>query len=228
MPHRVLSVRSSQVACASVAKQRSRGGAPRGRAGEIGSCRRSTTAFPADRRISMKRVLMAAVTAAALVAAGGCGGSGDDNAGTTTTPSSSASAVAYPITVGDVTLDAQPTRIVSLTPTATEMLFAIGAGPQVVAVDDQSNYPANAPKTDLSGVKPNAEAIAAKNPDLGVLSNDTDKIVAQLGKLKTPVFLTPAATSMEDTYSEISELGTLTGHPAESAALRTQMTTQID
>jgi iron complex transport system substrate-binding protein len=176
----------------------------------------------------MKRVLMAAVTAAALVATGGCGGSGDDNAGTTTTPSSSASAVAYPITVGDVTLDAQPTRIVSLTPTATEMLFAIGAGPQVVAVDDQSNYPDNAPKTDLSGFKPNAEAIAAKNPDLVVLSNDTDKIVAQLGKLKIPVFLTPAATSMEDTYSEISELGTLTGHPAESAALRTQMTTQID
>lgn len=176
----------------------------------------------------MKRVLMAAVTAAALVTAGGCGGSGDDNGSTTTAPSSSASAVAYPITVGDLTLDAQPTRIVSLTPTATEMLFAIGAGPQVVAVDDQSNYPDNAPKTDLSGFKPNAEAIAAKNPDLVVLSNDTDKIVAQLGKLKIPVFLTPAATSMDDTYSEISQLGTLTGHLAEAETLRTQMTTQID
>ena len=176
----------------------------------------------------MKRVLMAAVTAAALVTAGGCGGSGDDNGGTATAPSSSASAVAYPITVGDLTLDAQPTRIVSLTPTATEMLFAIGAGPQVVAVDDQSNYPDNAPKTDLSGFKPNAEAIAAKNPDLVVLSNDTDKIVAQLGKLKIPVFLTPAATRMDDTYSEISQLGTLTGHLAEAEALRTQMTTQID
>ena len=44
------------------------------------------------------------------------------------------------------------------------MLFAIGAGPQVDAVDDQSNYPADAPKTDLSGFQPNAEAIAGKSP----------------------------------------------------------------
>ena len=55
------------------------------------------------------------------------------------------------------------TRIVSLSPTATEMLFAIGAGDQVIAVDDQSNYPAEALEKphDLSGLKPNVEAIAA-------------------------------------------------------------------
>ena len=100
----------------------------------------------------------------------------------------------------------------SLSPTATEMLFAIGAGPQVIAVDDQSNFPADAPKTDLSGFKPNAEAIAAKNPDLVVLSNDTDKIVAQLGKLKIPVYLAPAAATLDDTYQQIADLGTLTGH----------------
>jgi iron complex transport system substrate-binding protein len=52
--------------------------------------------------------------------------------------------------------------------------------------------------------------------------------VDQLGKLKIPVFLTPAAASMDDTYSEIAELGTLTGHLAESEALHQQMTTQID
>ena len=66
------------------------------------------------------------------------------------------------------------------------MLFAIGAGPQVVAVDDQSNYPADAPKTDLSGFKPNAEAIAAKNPDLVVLSDDLNKIVDQLDRAEDP------------------------------------------
>ncbi|MFI5894227.1 ABC transporter substrate-binding protein [Actinoplanes sp. NPDC051513] len=183
----------------------------------------------------MKRALIAAATTATLLFAGGCGsknggskngGSNDDTS--TSAPPASAATVAYPVTVGNLTLDAQPKRIVSLTPTATEMLFAIGAGPQVVAVDDQSNYPDNAPKTDLSGFKPNAEAIAAKNPDLVVLSDDTDKIVDQLGKLKIPVFLTPAATSMDDTYSEIAELGTLTGHLAESEALHEQMTTQID
>ena len=174
----------------------------------------------------MKRVLTAVVMAAALLLAGGCGG-GDDTS--TTQPTQSASAAAsYPVTVGDLTLAARPERIVSLTPTATEMLFAIGAGPQVVAVDDQSNYPGNAPKTDLSGFKPNAEAIAAKNPDLVVLSNDTDKIVAQLGKLKIPAVLLPAAASMDDTYSEIGTLGTLTGHQAEAEALHQQMTAQID
>jgi iron complex transport system substrate-binding protein len=174
----------------------------------------------------MKRVLTAVVTAAALLLASGCG---DGDAATTdSTPIPSASAAAYPVTVGDLTLEQQPSRIVSLTPTATEMLFAIGAGTQVVAVDDQSNYPDNAPKTDLSGFKPNAEAIAAKNPDLVVLSNDTDKIVAQLGKLKIPVFLTPAATSMDDAYNEIGRLGVLSGHPAEAEALHQQMTTQID
>jgi iron complex transport system substrate-binding protein len=173
----------------------------------------------------MKRVLTAVVTTAALLLAGGCGGNDD----ATTTPAETASsAAAYPVTVGNLTVDKQPARIVSLTPTATEILFAIGAGTQVVAVDDQSNYPDNAPKTDLSGFKPNAEAIAAKNPDLVVLSNDTDKIVSQLDKLKIPVFLTPAATSMEDTYKEIGELGTITGHPADAEALHQRMVTQID
>ena len=51
----------------------------------------------------------------------------------------------------------QPTRIVSLSPTSTEDLFAVGAGKQVVAVDDQSDYPKSAPQTKLSGYTPNAD-----------------------------------------------------------------------
>ncbi|MEU4238927.1 ABC transporter substrate-binding protein [Actinoplanes sp. NPDC026619] len=175
----------------------------------------------------MKRVLTAVVTAAALLFAGGCGGDDTQDNASTTAPSASAAA-SYPVAVGDVTLDKRPERIVSLTPSGTEMLYAIGAGSQVVAVDDQSNYPADAPKTDLSGFKPNAEAIAAKNPDLVVMSNDVDKIVAQLTTLKIPVFLTPAATSVDDSYQEIGELGTLTGHQAEAEALHQQMVSQID
>ena len=174
----------------------------------------------------MKRALTAALAAAALLLAGGCGGTDPSDTSTgSSTPG--ASSTAYPVTVGTLTLAQRPEKIVSLTPTATEMLFAIGAGPQVVAVDDQSNYPSTAPKTDLSGFKPSAEAIAAKNPDLVVLSDDIDKIVAQLGKLKIPVFLTPAATSMDDTYREIGQLGALTGHQAEAEALHQQMTAQI-
>ena len=171
----------------------------------------------------MKRVFIAAAAAAALLFAGGCAG-GDENS---TGPRPSASA-AYPVTVGPVTLTQRPERIVSLTPTATEMLFAIGAGSQVTAVDDQSDYPPEAPKSELSGFTPSAEAIAAKNPDLVVLSNDIDKISSQLEKLKIPVFLTPAATTMQDTYREIGELGALTGHQDEATALHERMAADID
>ena len=66
---------------------------------------------------------------------------------------------------------AVPHRIVSLSPTATESLFAIGAGPQVVAVDDQSDYPKSAPHTNLSGYTPNVEAISAYKPDLVVIDS---------------------------------------------------------
>jgi iron complex transport system substrate-binding protein len=159
-----------------------------------------------------RRALLALLAAAALPLAG-CGG----DAGTTakSTPSSAAS---FPVTVGGVTLAKQPTHIVSLSPTGTEMLFAIDAGSQVTAVDDQSNYPAGAPKTDLSGYKPNAEAIAAKSPDLVVLSDDTNKIKDQLTALKIPVYVAPAATTLDDSYRQLADLGTLTGHPTEAAA----------
>src|SRR5581483_7731907 len=63
-----------------------------------------------------------------------------------------------------------PHRIISLSPTATEDLFAIGAGKQVVAVDNQSDYPKAAPKTSLSGFTPNVEAVVAYHPDLVVIS----------------------------------------------------------
>jgi iron complex transport system substrate-binding protein len=76
-----------------------------------------------------------------------------------------------------------PQRIVSLSPTATEDLFAVGAGKQVVAVDDQSNYPASAPKSKLSGYTPNAEAIATYKHDLVVASFVGNHIVEALGKL---------------------------------------------
>src|SRR5207248_2316338 len=102
---------------------------------------------------------------------------------------------------------AVPTRIVSLSPTATEDLFAIGAGKQVVAVDNQSNYPSSAPKTKLSGYTPNAEAIAGYRPDLVVISNDLGGIVKSLGKLHIRVLLEPAAASLSDAYRQLDALG---------------------
>ncbi len=120
-----------------------------------------------------------------------------------------------------------PTRIISLSPTATEDLFAIGAGKQVVAVDDQSNYPANAPHTKLSGYTPNAEAIAAYHPDLVVLSADSNGVVAALGKLKIPVLLDPPAKNLAGAYAQLTQLGKATGHRAGAEAVIARMKSGI-
>ncbi|MGW0432482.1 ABC transporter substrate-binding protein [Micromonospora sp. NPDC003197] len=166
--------------------------------------------------------LVFAAAFAAVVALGGCADSAKDQ------PSGGANAAAgFPVTVGTVTLDQRPEKIVSLSPATTEMLFAIGAGKQVVAVDDQSNYPPEAPKSDLSGFTPNAEAIAAKNPDLVVISNDLNKIVDQLTKLKIPVYLASAAQQLDDTYAQLADLGKLTGHADEATALSQRMKDDI-
>lgn len=145
--------------------------------------------------------------------------SGASSSPASSVPSSSAPASSAPVSsvASSSAPAATPKRIVSLSPTATEDLFAIGAGSQVVAVDSDSNFPATAPKTDLSAYKPNVEAIAKYQPDLVVLSDDIDNIKAQLTKLSIPVVMEPAATSLDDAYQQIQALGTATGHTAEAA-----------
>jgi iron complex transport system substrate-binding protein len=121
---------------------------------------------------------------------------------------------------------ALPSRIVSLSPTATEDLFAIGAGPQVVAVDNDSDYPKNAPHTSLSGYTPNIEAIAAYNPDLVVISNGGD-FVSQLDKLGIKVVQEPAADNLAQAYQQIRDLGALTGHAEKAGAVVRSMELQL-
>ena len=163
-----------------------------------------------------------AVAVALLIAA--CGG----------TPSSSASTPGahYPVSIAQpggatVTITQQPHRIVSLSPTATEMLFAIGAGPQVTAVDDQSNYPASAPKTKLSGFQPNIEAIAGYTPDLVVAAEDTGGLVHGVQALNLSILIEPAAKTLDDSYVQIKQLGAATGHPAEADTLVSRMRSQV-
>jgi iron complex transport system substrate-binding protein len=120
-----------------------------------------------------------------------------------------------------------PQRIVSLSPTATESLFAIGAGSQVVAVDDQSDYPKRAPRTSLSGYTPNVEAIAGYRPDLVVVSGDANDVVGGLRKLGIRVLLQPAAKNLADAYAEIRQLGALTGHRRGAAVLVKRMKSSI-
>jgi cobalamin transport system substrate-binding protein len=112
-----------------------------------------------------------------------------------------------------------PRRIISLSPTATESLFAIGAGKQVVAVDDQSDYPRRAPKTSLSGYTPNVEAIAGYGPDLVVVQSDANDAVGGLRRLKIRVLVQPAAKNLSQAYAQIRLLGTLTGHNKAAAKL---------
>jgi iron complex transport system substrate-binding protein len=122
---------------------------------------------------------------------------------------------------------AVPTRIVSLSATATESLFAIGAGRQVIAVDDQSNYPRNAPRTKLSGFTPNVEAIASYRPDLVVVSYDPKDLVASLRKLRIRVLVQDAAKTLPEAYAQIVELGRITGHGKQAAAVVARMKKRI-
>jgi len=165
-----------------------------------------------------------AVTAAITIAVVACGP-------TPSTPSTSGTAH-FPVTItgtngASVTIDKQPRRIVSLSATATEMLFAINAGAQVVAVDDQSNYPASAPMTKLSGFQPNIEAIASYSPDLVVAVDDTAGLVHGLGALSIPVLIETAAKNVDESYKQIEQLGEATGHTADAASLEKKMQTDL-
>jgi iron complex transport system substrate-binding protein len=170
----------------------------------------------------LHRLFVLAATAAAglTLLAGGAGAVG------------TASTSDFPVTItagnGKVTIRKQPTRIVSLSPTATESLFAIGAGKQVIAVDDQSDYPKSAPRTTLSGFTPNVEAIAAYRPDLVVVSYDPKGLVDALEKLGIPVVLHDAARSFKGAYQQIRQLGLVTGQRQGANRVVTRMKTQID
>jgi cobalamin transport system substrate-binding protein len=122
---------------------------------------------------------------------------------------------------------ATPKRIISLSPSATESLFAIGAGKQVIAVDDQSDYPKRAPRTKLSGYTPNVEAIAGYRPDLVVISGDPGGVVESLRKLGIRVVLQPAAKDLPGAYAEIRQLGRVTGHVKAANVLVARMKRQI-
>ena len=126
---------------------------------------------------------------------------------------------------GPVTIEKKPAKIVSISPTSTEVLFAVGAGAQVVAVDDQSNFPANAPVTDLTGFTPNVEAIASYDPDLVLLSFDPGDVIGGLEALGIPVIMHPTAVSVDDAYTQWEQVGAATGNipGAAEVVAETQM-----
>ena len=206
---------------------------------------RPRTGKPASRYAAT--AFAAAAIAAALAACGSGSGStsataspsatgsgtssATGSASITPSPTASASAAAFPVTVtaanGSVTIASRPGRIVSLSPTATEDLYRVGAGSQVVAVDQDSNYPAGIPKTSLSGLTPNIEAIARYNPSLVIAYQNVNGLVSGMAKLGVPVLIEPAAATLNAAYAEIEQIGQGTGHATQAATVVSGMKQQI-
>lgn len=157
-------------------------------------------------RIRLTMLTAATVTMAATAAIAGCS--------STTTSIKSAGSTRH-------------ARIVSLSPSATEDLYAVGAGKQVVAVDETSDYPAGVPRTSLNGTDPNVEAIAKYNPTLVIAQEDSNGLVAGLKKLGVRVLVEPTATSLNGAYAQIRQIGAAAGHTAQAAEVVTKMKSRI-
>jgi len=124
--------------------------------------------------------------------------------------------------------DSRPERIISISPSLTEILFAIGAGAQVVAVDSYSNYPPEAPTTSLSAYEPNMEAISAFDPDLVVLSYDIGDLVKGLNSVGIETMLLPAAVDFEGIIFQVEELGKRTGNTENAIKVAGKMKTEME
>jgi iron complex transport system substrate-binding protein len=177
----------------------------------------------------LRRPLLAFMAVLVVLVLAACGSGGAPQV--SSTEATARPPEPFPVTVesagAPVTIASRPERIVSLSPTATESLFSIHAGDQVVAVDDQSNYPAQAPHSKLSGYQPNVEAIAGYRPDLVLVAFDPSGLVKGLRKLDIPVLVQPAATNLDEAYAQIEALGVATGHEPGAKAVVTRMRAHI-
>ncbi len=144
-------------------------------------------------------------------------------------------ATSYPLVLKDdlgrsVKLTAQPKRVVSMMPSHTETLFALGAGDSVIGVDEYSNFPKletdKLPKTG-NGFAPNLEAIAALKPDL-VLTDESSgsKLVQNLEKLGITVYAGVAQT-YNDVFDKINVIGKITNHEKNALKLITNMRSEL-
>jgi iron complex transport system substrate-binding protein len=190
----------------------------------------------APRRLAAT-VLVAVAAAAALA---GCSSASNSTAAAISAlaPASPASPTPktnlvphWPVTItatnGAVTIKGLPQRIVSLDPTATEDLYAVGAGTQVVAVDQDSDFPPGVPTTSLSGLSPNVEAIAKYHPSLVIASRDSNGLVSGLNKLGIPVLIEPGPGTVTRVYQQIEQIGQATGHASQGYEVEANMREEI-
>jgi iron complex transport system substrate-binding protein len=185
----------------------------------------------------LSATVLAVVAAAAALA--GCSSAGSSTAtaasalapaSPTATPTTTA-IPHWPVTVtaanGAVTIKGLPQRIVSLDPTATEDLYAVGAGAQVIAVDQNSDFPPGVPVSSLSGVNPDVEAIARYHPSL-VIAQNRPGLVQNLTKRGIPVLIEPEVSTVADVYAQIEQIGLATGHGNQAGEVVANMREEIN
>jgi len=170
-----------------------------------------------QRRTTRRVLIGSLVVLSSLLAA--CGGDKTDSSASVETEA--------PVTTEVV--DDTPQRIVSLSPTHTEILFALGAGDQVVAVDSMSNYPAESASvlTDISGYEPNVEAISALEPDLVVIGDDFSGLAEQLSTIGIESWVSPAPMTLDEAYEQIVELGDVVGRLDNAQSVTQKMKDDI-
>ena len=134
----------------------------------------------------------------------------------------------FPVTLTDaigkeITLKKAPERIISLIPSNTEILFGLGLNEQIIGVNDNDNYPAEAAeKEKVGGIEFNIEQIIALQPDIVVAHESAlysfgEDAIAQLESVGIPVFVVKNALTFEETYTTIEQIGQLTGKTPEAA-----------
>jgi iron complex transport system substrate-binding protein len=130
-----------------------------------------------------------------------------------------------------VTVPAAPARIISLAPNITEILFAVGAGKEIVGVSEYSDYPPEAAGLPAVGsyIKPNLEAIIALKPDLVIATADGEKRVEvdRLASLGVAVYIINPRT-IAGVVSTVREIGRLSGHEKESEEAAREMERRIE
>lgn len=187
---------------------------------------------PGSRSRSRSLLAGAAALVVSALALTGCASDGEEARG----GADSGGEGNFPVSVAtgpagsgqELTLDERPERIVSLSPTATESLFAIDADDQVVAVDEYSYYPAEAPVDEgLSGYRTSVEAVLAHDPDLVVIAMEEDSLLQGMAAVDVPVLFMPPATNLDDAYAQIETLGAATGNVGGAAEVVRDMSREI-
>lgn len=144
----------------------------------------------------------------------------------------------FPVTLTDavgneLTLEAAPKTIVSMTPSNTEILFALGLGTEIIGVNDYDNYPAEAlEKEKIGGEQFDVEKIVSMNPEM-VFAHESGlnkgaEGLQQLRDAGIPVFVVTNAANFEETYATITTIGQATGKVEEAKQIVADMTAKVE